>query len=129
MAKQASILAGLTATDVTKPKSTKTSSIADAREVFVKAAKTQIETIDKEIADPEATQGMRRWYFEKGGAYFVAPYYGNRQMPVNGSPSFQAGDSLAACKTVLETLIKAAEAGELDKAILDAKAKGTPKAK
>ncbi len=62
---------------------------------------------------------VRVWFFQKLGRWYLQPRYGARTLKLDGTHNAIAVDSFAALDTVLELLVEAAKAGELDAALED----------
>ncbi len=83
-----------------------------------------------EVVKREKEVRFSAWWTKGVKGYSVEPRYGNQriQLSVMGS-IIQTGDKLSDVKAVLELLIEAAKAGELDKALLAvSERKAKPKA-
>ena len=62
--------------------------------------------------------GVRPWWFEIDGQFFITARYGNRPLELaKGKPSIGAGDSLDSVHDVLVQVRDAVEALELDKVL------------
>lgn len=61
---------------------------------------------------------VRGWFFEQDNGYYVQCRYGSRLLNIYGKNNAVFVDRLADVAGVFEALKKAAETGELDKAIL-----------
>lgn len=60
---------------------------------------------------------VRPWFFEQDNGYYVQCRYGSRILNINGKSNAVFVDKLEEIAAVLEAFKKAAETGELDKAI------------
>ena len=59
----------------------------------------------------------RSWFFEQDGGWYVQCRYGSRVLNINGKSNAVFVDTLQDVGAVLEAFKKAAETGELDKAV------------
>ena len=66
---------------------------------------------------------VRAWFFEQDNGYYVQCRYGSRVLSINGKSNAVFVDKLDEVAGVLEAFKQAAEAGELDKAVVEATAK------
>lgn len=71
-----------------------------------------------ERARVDGVKRVRGWFFEQDNGYYVQCRYGSRILNIYGKNNAVFVDTLAEVANVLEALKKAAETGELDKAIL-----------
>ncbi|HKK85522.1 MAG TPA: DUF6641 family protein [Roseovarius sp.] len=65
----------------------------------------------------EHDKRVRGWFFEQDGGWYVQCRYGSRILNINGKSNAVFVDRLEDVAAVLEAFKKAAEAGELDKAV------------
>lgn len=71
----------------------------------------------------EHEKRVRAWFFEQDNGYYVQCKYGSRVLSINGKSNAVFVDKLADVAGVLEAFEKAADAGELDKAVVEATTK------
>lgn len=71
----------------------------------------------------EHEKHVRAWFFEQDSGYYVQCKYGSRALNINGKNNAVFVDKLADVAGVLEAFEKAADAGELDKAVVEATTK------
>lgn len=71
----------------------------------------------------EHEKRVRAWFFEQDGGYYVQCRYGSRVLNISAKSNAVFVDKLDDVAGVLEAFKKAAEAGELDKAVVEATAK------
>ena len=65
----------------------------------------------------EHEKRVRPWFFEQDGGWYVQCRYGSRVLNINGKSNAVFVDTLQDVGAVLEAFKKAAETGELDKAV------------
>lgn len=65
----------------------------------------------------EHDKRVRAWFFEQDGGWYVQCRYGSCILNINGKSNAVFVDKLADVGAVLEAFKKAAETGELDKAV------------
>lgn len=73
----------------------------------------------------EAEKRVRAWFFEQDGGWYVHCKYGSRILNINGKSNAVFVDKLDDVAVALEAFKKAAESGELDKAVLLATKSGS----
>ncbi|AGI72996.1 hypothetical protein OA238_c29850 [Octadecabacter arcticus 238] len=71
----------------------------------------------------EHEKRVRAWFFEQDAGYYVQCRYGSRVLNINGKSNAVFVDKLNDVAGVIEAFKKAAETGELDKAVVEAAAK------
>lgn len=65
----------------------------------------------------EREKRVRAWFFEQDGGVYVQCRYGSRVLNINGKSNAVFVNTLQDVSSVLEAFKKAAETGELDKAV------------
>jgi len=65
----------------------------------------------------EHDKRVRAWFFEQDGGWYVQCRYGSRVLNVNGKSNAVFVDTMQDVGAVFEAFKKAAETGELDKAV------------
>lgn len=73
-----------------------------------------------DIVKEQGERQVRAWFFEQDNGYYVQCKYGSRALNINGKSNAVFVDKLADVAGVLEAFEKAADAGELDKAVVEA---------
>jgi len=82
-----------------------------------RAKKRWVKGADGERTQTETVHAVQPWFWERDGGWYVQCKYGSRTLLISGRNNAVFVAKLDEVAAVLDTLTKAAQAGELDKAI------------
>ena len=86
-------------------------------ETYGQPKKRWVKGADGERAQKETVRAVQPWFFERDAGWYVQCKYGSRTLMISGKNNAVFVSKLDEVAAVLDTLAKAAQAGELDKAI------------
>lgn len=86
-------------------------------ETYGQTKKRWVKGADGERAQKETVRVVQPWFFERDAGWYVQCKYGSRTLTISGKSNAVFVTKLDEVAGVLDTLAKAAQAGELDKAI------------
>lgn len=86
-------------------------------ETYGQTRKRWLKGADGERRQEEVKRTVQPWFFERDGGWYVQCKYGSRTLLISGKNNAVFVAKLDEVAAVLDTLSKAAQAGELDKAI------------
>lgn len=86
-------------------------------EVYGQTKKRWVKSANGERTQQETVRTVQPWFFERDAGWYVQCKYGSRTLTISGKSNAVFVSKLEEVAAVLDTLAKAAQAGELDKAI------------
>ena len=86
-------------------------------ETYGQTKKRWIKGDNGERAQKETVRVVQPWFWERDAGWYVQRKYGSRTLTISGKNNAVFVSKLDEVAAVLDTLAKAAQAGELDKAI------------
>jgi hypothetical protein len=86
-------------------------------ETYAQTKKRWVKGANGERTQKERQRTVQPWFFERDAGWYVQCKYGSRTLTISGKSNAVFVSKLDEVGAVLDTLAKAAQAGELDKAI------------